>query len=148
MKTLSLWKTTDINQIDRLFDNFFVQKPLAFSNLKQAEGKSEWLPPLDSIEKDHQFEVAVEVAGIPEDQVKLTITDDVLVIKGEKNEVENAESTFYRKERRFGNFQRAISLPQNLHTNQARADFNNGLLVVIIPKAEAVKPKEIEIQVS
>ena len=92
--------------------------------------------------------MTIEVAGMPEDQVKLTITDNVLVIKGEKVDTEVSESTFHRKERRFGNFQRAISLPPNLQTDLARAGFTNGLLTVVIPKAEAVKPKEIEIQVS
>ena len=145
MKTLSLWKTTDI---DRLFDNLFVQSPLAFGSFKQDNGKSDWLPALDIIENDDQFEIAIEVAGMPEDQVKLTITDNVLVIKGEKVETEVSESTFHRKERRFGNFHRAISLPPNLQTDLARAGFTNGLLSVVIPKAEAVKPKEIEIQVS
>ena len=85
MKTLSLWKTTDI---DRLFDNLFVQSPLAFGSFKQDNGKSDWLPALDIIENDDQFEIAIEVAGMPEDQVKLTITDNVLVIKGEKVETE------------------------------------------------------------
>ena len=151
MKTLTLWKSaSEQGNLDQFFDNLFGQNlsPAYFGRGKLAQGKGNWSPAIDISETDDTFEITVEVAGIPEDQVKLTITDNVLAIKGKRAETTTSESTYLRQERRFGQFQRAISLPPHLLTDQARASFSNGLLSVVIPKAEAVKPKEIEIQVS
>jgi len=83
----------------------------------------------------------------PED-IDVTITGDVLMIKGEfKEETEEVEGgCFHCKERRVGSFTRSIALPVAVEADKAEASFENGILKLTLPKADAVKPKSIKVK--
>lgn len=106
-----------------------------------------WMPPLDVAETSDGYRVVVELPGFGPDQVDVTVSDGTLTIKGERKFYDDvAEESFHRVERRFGAFQRSISLPSQVQADKIAASFDNGVLTIEVPKAEAVKPRRIEIK--
>jgi HSP20 family protein len=105
-----------------------------------------WAPPADMHETQNEAVIAVELPGLSEKDIRLSIADDVLTLQGEKQRVEVQDATQYRQERWFGKFERAFSLPFPVETGQVKATFRDGVLTVKLPKAEEVKPKEIKIE--
>lgn len=95
-------------------------------------------PRLNVAESEKEIEVTVELPGIDEEDVEITISQDVLTIKGEKKqEQEESEGGFYRMERRYGSFCRSIELPAGVvDTDEAQASYKNGVLTVLFPKLE------------
>jgi HSP20 family protein len=125
-------------QMNRLFDNFFGQP----SQLTERA----WTPPADMYETKNEVVVAVELPGVNEKDIRLSITGDLLTIQGERQwSDETREAGHYRQERWFGKFERALSLPIPVETGQVKATYRDGVLTVKLPKTEGVKPKEIKI---
>ena len=114
----------------------------------EAEGaRTSWAPPIDIYETPEAYRVVAELPGSSPDEVDVTVNEGTLTIKGERkfyNEVN--EENFHRVERRFGAFQRLVSLPQQVHADKVEASFDKGVLTVSIPKAEQAKPRRIEIK--
>jgi HSP20 family protein len=107
-----------------------------------------WAPPSEVSENEHHFLLSFEIPGIPKDQVEIEVIEDALVISGErKPETKNRETKILYTERRFGKFQRTFALPKGLETSKIEANFQDGVLRVLIPKAEAAKPRKIKIDV-
>jgi HSP20 family protein len=126
------------SQMNRLFDNFFGQP----SQLTERA----WTPPVDMYETKNEVVVAVELPGVNEKDIRLSITGDLLTIQGERQwSDETREAGHYRQERWFGKFERALSLPIPVETGQVKATYRDGVLTVKLPKTEGVKPKEIKI---
>lgn len=112
-----------------------------------SSGTLGWTPPLDVAETGDAYRVVVELPGFGPDQVDVTVSDGTLTIKGERKFYDDvAEESFHRVERRFGAFQRSISLPSQVQADRIAATFDNGVLTIEVPKAEAVKPRRIQIQ--
>lgn len=112
-----------------------------------AEGARTWAPPIDIYETPDSYKVVAELPGFAPDEVDVTVNEGTLTIRGERkfyNEVN--EENFHRIERRFGAFQRLVSLPQQVQSEKVEATFDKGVLTVSIPKAELVKPRKIEIK--
>ena len=107
-----------------------------------------WAPPADMHETQNEAVIAVELPGLNEKDIRLSIADGVLTVQGEKQRVEVEDASHYRQERWFGKFERAFSLPFPVETGQVKATFRDGVLTVKLPKAEEVKPKEIKIEVA
>ena len=127
-------------QMSRLFDNFFGQ-PSPSGMMERA-----WTPAVDMYETKNEIVVAVELPGVNEKDIRLSITGDLLTIQGERQwSDENREAGRYRQERWFGKFERALSLPIPVETGQVKATYRDGVLTVKLPKTEGVKPKEIKI---
>lgn len=114
----------------------------------EAEGaRTSWAPPIDIYETADAYRVVAELPGFNPDEVDVTVNEGTLTIKGERkfyNEVN--EESFHRIERRFGAFQRLVSLPQQVQAEKVEASFDKGVLTVSIPKAEQAKPRRIEIK--
>jgi len=95
---------------------------------------TQWTPAIEVKEQDGQLEVTAELPGIKESDVKVEVTDEGLVIQGErKQEHEEKREGYYRSERRYGQFYRVIPLPEGAAVDQAHAEFHNGELRVSIP---------------
>jgi HSP20 family protein len=91
--------------------------------------------------------VKASLPGLKADDVQISITADVLTLRGEFKEAnEQKEATYHIREQRFGSFERAVMLPTDVQSDKARADFENGVLTVTLPKAETVKPRTISIK--
>lgn len=127
-------------EMDRAFAQFYGQG-------QQGGGRSGWLPALDVSEREGQLHVHAELPGLKPEDVKVELTDDALVIRGErKYEHEHHVGKAYRSERRYGEFYREIPLPEGVNAEQARAQFRNGVLEVSIPvPQQASKRREIPI---
>lgn len=132
---------TDIQtQMNRLFDNVLGQ-PFPSGMMERA-----WTPPVDMYETKNEIVVAVELPGLNEKDIRLSITGDLLTIQGERQwSAEAREAGHYRQERWFGKFERALSLPIPVEAGQVKATYRDGVLAVRLPKTEGVKPKEIKI---
>ena len=105
------------------------------------------MPNLDVVETNDEIIVKAALPGLKADDVQITVTGDTLTLRGEfKQETENGDATYHLRERRTGSFERTISLPVDVQTEKAKADFENGVLIVTLPKSEAVKPKTISIK--
>ena len=108
--------------------------------------ESTWMPTVDISEMENGFEIRAELPGVSEDDVNVTVTDNVLTIKGEKRqEAETDGKNYHRVERRYGSFQRKFTLPSEVETDDIKAEFSDGVLTLSIPKPEAAKPAEIPI---
>jgi HSP20 family protein len=126
--------------MDRLFEESFI-RPRA------------WMVPfeggltVDVYETEDNVVVEASLPGVKPEEIEVNLTGDVLTIKGEtKSEKEENGDRYIRRERRYGSFCRSVSLPAGLEGGKAEAEFEHGILKLTIPKAEAVKPKVIEVK--
>ena len=105
-------------------------------------------PRIDISETDTELRIEVELPGIDEKDVCLTLTDNVLMIRGEKKaEREEKDKNYYVSERSFGSFQRAIPLPTEVDADKVEASFKNGVLTVRLPKTPEAEAKTRRIEV-
>ena len=126
--------------MDRLFDDAFT-RPLSLT------GNNWSIPAVDMYQTDDEVVVKAALPGIKADEVQINVTGEVLTIKGEtKKENETKEKAYHLREQRWGAFERSIVLPTEVVADKAKADFENGVLTITLPKAEEVKPKTINIK--
>jgi len=98
-------------------------------------------------ETDEDVVVKTALPGVKPDEVEITITGDTLIIKGETKVEEEIERDCYIcQERRYGTFARSLLLPTSIVAEKAKAEFEDGILTLTLPKAEEVKPKSIKVQ--
>ncbi len=105
-------------------------------------------PAVDVFQTDDAVIVKTPLAGIDPDKVNISIENDVLTVEGtteQKSEVD--EKDYYRKEIRTGSFHRSVALPTAVNGDQAKAEFENGMLTITVPKEERAKPKAIRVQI-
>jgi HSP20 family protein len=109
-------------------------------------GARRWTPAMDLVETDEHFVLRADLPGMTEDDVNIELEDNVLTVSGErKAEHEEKREGFYRVERAFGTFSRALTLPQGIDPEAVNASFANGVLEVRVPKPEQRKPRKITI---
>jgi HSP20 family protein len=123
------------NQFNRLVDQMW-------------GGRQEsWLPAVDVFDRKDAVVLKAELAGMNPDDIEIEVEDNVLTIKGERKFEERVDDErYYRVERRYGNFQRSLALPQGVRPEEIAAAYDDGILTVTVPKAEEEKPKKIEVK--
>jgi HSP20 family protein len=128
--------------MDRLFNDAFT-RPLGI-----ADNGNVWsVPAVDMYQTDNEVIVKASLPGIKSDEVQINVTGDVLTLKGEvKQKEEVKEKAYHISEQRWGMFERSIVLPTDVIADKAKADFENGILTITLPKAEEAKPKTINIK--
>jgi HSP20 family protein len=105
--------------------------------------------PVDVIENKDNVVVRASVPGMQPEDIDVSISGDVLTIKGEtKSEEKVQEDNYVRQERHFGKFERSLQMPSMVVADKADAKFENGVLTLTLPKAEASKPKTIKVKTS
>ena len=115
-------------EMDRLFEGH------GWRGISGRSDLAQWAPAVEVKEQDGRLEVVAELPGIKENDVRVEVTDEGLVIQGErKQEHEEKREGYYRSERSYGQFYRLIPLPEGATADQARAEFQNGELRVSIP---------------
>ncbi|MCK5147615.1 Hsp20/alpha crystallin family protein [bacterium] len=115
-----------------------------FRNESAVEQRS-WAPRVDLAENKDSFEVVAEIPGMSKEDIKIKFQDQVLTLSGERVREEKNETQYHRNERFYGSFERSFYFPQDVIPDEIKANYKDGVLTVVIPKSEKVKPKEIEI---
>ena len=135
--------TTLRREMDSLWDRLFPERPF-----HERYATHEWLPSIDLKETKDKVVVKAELPGLEAKDVELTLTEDVLTIRGEKKEEkeEKDEHRFF-VERYYGAFERRIKLPAPVKIEAINAAFERGVLTVTLPKSEEARKKEIKIKV-
>lgn len=127
--------------VDRLFDERFFAPYRLF-----AFDRSETTP-IDVYQTENEVVIKATVPGVKPEEVDVSITDNILTIKGETKAEEKIERKDYLyQEHRYGMFRRSVALPSGLKTDKAEASFENGILTLTIPKTEEAKPKQIKVK--
>lgn len=131
------------NMMDRMFNESFGAVPSQWSR-SETFGLA-----LDVAEEEDTFVVKASIPGVKPEDIDITLTENVLTIKGEtKEDQEIKEERYHLRERRFGSFMRSVALPSAVDSNKIEADYDNGVLTLRLPKSEAVKPRRIAVRPS
>jgi HSP20 family protein len=133
----------------RDFDRFFEEGGFPFTRPGRVFGDFAWVPSLEVVEKDHRLKVRLDLPGVKKEEIAVNVTDEGLVIEGERKfEEEEKKNDWYRTERTYGKFVRTVPLPEGVKTTDIKATFVNGVLEVLVPlpaEAAATPSRKIEI---
>ncbi len=108
-----------------------------------------WVPPVDILEQPDAIRITAEVPGVKPEDVKISLENNVLTIRGTKEQVaEERTERVHRYERTYGAFERSFTLPTTVDANNIKATYEHGVLTVTLPKVEKAKPRQIAVQVA
>ncbi|RTZ58552.1 MAG: hypothetical protein DSZ33_05735 [Gammaproteobacteria bacterium] len=128
-----------------LFENFF--RPVRNGDEKAAGGL---IPAMDIVEQDDAYKIIVDLPGVTQDDIDVTVHEGVLTINAERK-AENIEKDdqgrVIRQERRYGKYIRSVKLAQDVQEDKVEAKYKDGVLELVLPKKEEVKPKKISVNV-
>ena len=125
--------------VNRMMEEFFA--PLREGSVMA------WGPNVDILENPDNYEIHAELPGVPQNEVKITLDNNVLTISGEKKqEVKEDRDNVLRVERSYGRFERSFSLPSHVKSDGVHASYQDGILRIVLPKAEQAKTREIQIE--
>jgi HSP20 family protein len=128
--------------MDHLFDDAFTRPFGQFDGWRGAD-----VPAVDMYQTDNDVVVKASLPGLKADDVQISVTGDVLTLKGEaKEQNEVKEKNYHLREQRWGSFERRLMLPADIISDKAKAEFEDGVLTITLPKAEEVKPKMISVK--
>jgi len=130
------------SEVNRFFDTVFGRSP------HRDVGDRTWTPVADMYETKDELVIKVDLPGMSEKDVQVTITGDLLSLKGQRAEPEGMKpEQYFRAERWAGRMERIFQLPIPVQADKVRATYRDGVLTVMLPKVESVKSKEIKIDV-
>jgi HSP20 family protein len=141
--TLSNWNPfEELAGFRRIFD-----EPFAGFLREGAGAVNEWRPLMDVVETKDGISLKVELPGVKQEDISISIEDNTLMLKGErKHESEVSEEGYSRVERSYGTFQRSVLLPQTVDAGRVKATYKDGVLAIQLPKKEEAKPKAIKVE--
>ena len=144
----SLWQSLDrwANLRDEI--NSLFEGPFGTSATRQGQLFSGWAPALDLYQTNDDIVAVVELPGMRKEEIEISLQDGMLTISGERKDESAQSEQTERTERFFGKFRRSISLPTRVNSDKVNATYKDGILTVTLPKAEEVKPKQIQVNVS
>jgi HSP20 family protein len=123
----------------RLFDTFF-------NDAGEDLTTRTWTPPVDIQETDDAYRIHAELPGMTKDDIQITLENNVLRLSGERKlEKDVKKENYHRIERTYGAFSRSFALPTQVSPDKVEAKFENGVLSIVVPKAEQAKPRRIAI---
>jgi HSP20 family protein len=132
------------SELDEMFEDFF-----DWGKSGEELTTMEWSPSVDISENDDNIVVNAEIPGMNKEDINVSVRDDTLTIKGEKKrEREEEEENYHVVERSYGRFQRSFTLPDNVKSDDIKANYKDGVLNITIPKTEEAKSKELKVDVS
>jgi HSP20 family protein len=125
--------------MNQLFGSFFGRTP---GLLRPAA-----FPALNVSEDDDNLYIRAELPGIDSESIEISVEGETLTLRGERKSKEpSGNISYHRRERETGRFRRVISFPTRINAEKVEANFKNGVLKVVLPKAEEAKPRQITIQ--
>src|SRR5438105_8865903 len=146
MRTIARWEpfrgvTTLQDQINRLFKE-------TFDRSGEDSNLSAWAPAVDIYESEHELVVKADLPDVNPKDLDIRVENNILTIRGERKfEKKVSEDKYLRVERAYGSFSRSFSLANTVNSEAIKADYQNGVLTLTIPKREEAKPKQIKVSV-
>jgi len=135
-----------LQRLNRILDEAFTGLPFG------EQGNvitSTWFAPTDVSEDENSLRITMELPGVDANDVRLSLENNVLTIRGEKKQqFDDTQERVHRFERSYGMFERTFVLPNTVDSERIDAQYENGVLLVTIPKAERAKPREIRVNSS
>ena len=147
MKTLTRWEPfrgviSLQEQVNRLFND-------AFERQGEESSLTAWAPAVDIYETEHELVVKADLPDVDPKDLDIRVENNVLTIRGERKfEKKVNEENYLRVERAYGSFARSFTLANSANSDAIKADYQNGVLTLTIPKKEEAKPKQIKINVA
>jgi HSP20 family protein len=145
LNTMTRWNPAGLTARDpffRVFDSFFNQDLLPSEEVSNRT----WMPPVDIQETEDSYRLTAELPGLTRENITITLENNVLRLAGERKfEKDVKKEGYHRIERTYGTFARAFTLPSQVNHDKVEAAFENGLLTIVVPKAEQAKPRKITI---
>jgi len=129
--------------IDDLFSRFFEGRPSEGTGFEEAG-----LPAVETLSKNGNFVVRLDLPGMDPKEVDISVTDDVLTVKGERRrKEEKKEGEYVRTEVSYGSFERSLRLPAKIDADKIKASYENGVLEIAMPMAKESEPKKVHVQI-
>jgi HSP20 family protein len=128
-------------QLNRLFNE-------AFERSSEESSITTWAPAVDIYETEHELVVKADLPDVKPEDLAIRVENNILTIRGERKfEKKVNETNYLRVERAYGSFSRSFSLANTVNSEAIKAQYNNGVLTLAIPKKEEAKPKQIKVNV-
>jgi HSP20 family protein len=146
MRTIARWEpfrgvTTLQDQINRLFKE-------GFEGTGDDSSLSAWAPAVDIYETEHELVVKADLPDVDPKDLDIRVENNILTIRGERKfEKKVNEENYLRIERSYGSFARSFTLANTANSEAIKADYQNGVLTLTVPKREEAKPKQIKVNV-
>jgi HSP20 family protein len=146
MRTLTRWEpfrgvTTLQDQINRVFND-------AFERTGEDGTLTAWAPAVDIYETEHELVVKADLPDVDPKDLDIRVENNILTIRGERKfEKKVSEENYLRVERSYGSFARSFTLANTVNSDAIKAEYQNGVLTLSIPKREEAKPKQIKVNV-
>jgi HSP20 family protein len=147
MRIVTRWEpvrglTTLQDQINRVFHD-------AFDRTGEDANLTAWAPAVDIYETEHELVVKADLPDIDPKDLDIRVEHNILTIRGERKfEKQVNEDKYLRVERSYGSFARSFTLANTVNANAIKAEYQNGVLTLTIPKREEAKPKQIKVNVA
>ena len=133
-----------LRRLNSVLDEAFADWPFQQEN---GSITSSWYPACDVFEDKDAVKIVAELPGVKPEDVKVSVENNVLTIRGEKKqEAEERSERVHRYERRYGSFERTFVLPSTVESDKISAEFQNCVLTIVVPKAERARPREIPVR--
>ena len=145
MRTIARWEpfrvTTLQDQINRLFNE-------SFDRSGEESSLTTWAPAVDIYETEHELVVKADLPEVDPKDLDIRVENNILTIRGERKfEKKVDEDNYLREERSYGSFARSFTLANTVNSEAIKAEYQNGVLTLTIPKREEAKPKQIKVNV-
>jgi HSP20 family protein len=142
MRTLTAFRGTNPlqDQINRLLGD-------ALDRTGQESNLTAWAPAVDIYETEHELVVKADLPDVDPKDLDIRVENNILSIRGERKFEKVNEDNYLRVERAYGSFSRSFALANTVNPDGIKADYQNGVLTLVIPKREEAKPKQIKVNV-
>lgn len=134
------------DEFDHFFDDFLSRRWPRLLDWNFPAGFEKGFPKIDILDHDNEIEVQAALPGVKKEDLDVSIRNQTITIRTTAKEEKKEEGKYFRREITRGEYQRTLSLPENVDSDKAKASFNDGILKVIIPKSEKSKRKTIEVE--
>ena len=139
------WQPRDTFSVNREIDNLINQ---VWGDQGNPNTQA-WYPKVDIAEDENQFVLHAELPGMNREDIQVSLEDGVLTISGERKfETKKEDKNYLHRERSYGSFTRSFRMGKNVQVDKIAAAYKDGVLTMTLPKAEEVKPRQIEVTVS
>jgi len=148
-KGMTVWQPfNEMEEMGRQFEDVFGRPFLPGLWRRVSSEEAAWTPAIDVIEKEDKFLVKVELPGVKEEDVDVSVSGDMLTISGEKKtESEVKKKGYYFSESSYGSFSRSVTMPSTVDAGKIAANYDKGVLEITLPKIAEVKPKKVVVSI-